>query len=92
MGSRIDLIGANLRGACLIAADLRGTDLSGTDFIGADFRDADIKEADLTRSAFLTQAQVNVAKGDTSTKLPARLTRPTLGKFKTIINLASNYL
>ncbi|MEN6463270.1 MAG: pentapeptide repeat-containing protein [Syntrophomonas sp.] len=73
---RIDLRGANLRGACLIAADLRGTDLSGTDFIGADFRDANLKGADLARSIFLTQAQLNVAKGDTSTKLPLSLSRP----------------
>lgn len=73
---RIDLIGANLRGACLIAADLRGTELIGTDFIGADFRDADIRGADLTKSIFLTQAQINAAKGDTSTKLPSSLTRP----------------
>ncbi|MDP4126602.1 MAG: pentapeptide repeat-containing protein [Bacillota bacterium] len=73
----IDLRGANLRGAYLIAADLRGTDLSGTDFIGADFRDADLRGADLTKSIFLTQAQLNVAKGDTSTKLPSSLTRPT---------------
>lgn len=80
---RIDLRGANLRGACLIAADLRGTDLGGTDFIGADFRDADLSGADLTKSIFLTQAQLNVAKGDTSTKLPSSLTRPTLwGTFK----------
>ena len=74
---RIDLRGANLRGACLIAANLRGTDLSGTDFIGADFRDADLGGADLTKSIFLTQAQLNVAKGDTSTKLPSSLARPT---------------
>lgn len=80
---RIDLRGANLRGACLIAADLRGTDLSGTDFIGADFRDADLRGADLTKSIFLTQAQLNAAKGDTSTKLPSSLTRPThWGTFK----------
>ncbi|MHB8157699.1 MAG: pentapeptide repeat-containing protein [Desulfocucumaceae bacterium] len=65
------------RGANLIAADLRGTDLSGTDFIGADFRDADLRGADLTRSIFLTQAQLNAANGDTSTKLPSSLTRPT---------------
>lgn len=74
---RIDLIGANLRGAYLIAANLRGTDLSGTDLIGADFRDADIRGADLTKSIFLTQAQLNAAKGDTSTKLPSSLTHPT---------------
>jgi len=74
---RINLIGANLRGAYLIAANLRGTDLSGTDLIGADFRDADIRGADLTKSIFLTQAQLNAAKGDTSTKLPSSLTHPT---------------
>lgn len=74
---RIDLRGANLRGAYLIAADLRGTDLSGTDFIGADFRDTDLRGADLTKSIFLTQAQLNSANGDTSTKLPSSLTRPT---------------
>ena len=73
---RIDLSGANLRGACLIAADLRGVDLNGTDFIGADFRDADLRGADLRKSIFLTQAQLNVAKGDTNTKLPSSLTPP----------------
>jgi len=74
---RFDLRGANLRGAYLIAADLRGTDLRGTDFIGADFRDADLRGADLTKSIFLTQAQLNAANGDASTKLPLSLTRPT---------------
>lgn len=73
---KTNLKGANLRGAYLIAADLRGADLSGTDLIGADFRDTDIRGADLTKSIFLTQAQINVAKGDTSTKLPSSLTRP----------------
>ncbi|AHF06473.1 pentapeptide repeat-containing protein [Desulfitobacterium metallireducens] len=73
---KIDLRGANLRGAYLIAADLRETDLSGTDFIGADFRDADLRGADLTQSIFLTQAQLNAAKGDNNTKLPLALTHP----------------
>ncbi|MCW2278362.1 pentapeptide repeat-containing protein [Heliophilum fasciatum] len=72
----IDLRGANLRGAYLIAADLRGADLNGTDFIGADFRDADIRGADLSKSIFLTQAQLNVAKGDVTTKLPPFVARP----------------
>jgi hypothetical protein len=70
------LRGANLRGACLIAADLRGNDLHGTDFIGADFRDADLRGADLSACLFLTQAQINAAKGDANTKLPASLSRP----------------
>jgi uncharacterized protein YjbI with pentapeptide repeats len=72
----IDLRGANLRGALLIAANLSGSDLYGTDFIGADFRDADIRGADLSKSIFLNQAQVNVAKGDNCTKLPPFIARP----------------
>lgn len=71
-----DLRGTNLRSACLIAADLRGNDLQGTDFIGADFRDADIRDADLSGSFFLTQSQVNAAKGDYSTRLPVSLRHP----------------
>jgi len=73
---KTDLIGANLRGACLIAADLRGADLNGTDFIGADLRDADLRGADLSQSFFLTQVQINTAKGDLSTKLPPFIDRP----------------
>ncbi|WP_050181017.1 pentapeptide repeat-containing protein [Domibacillus robiginosus] len=71
-----DLRGADLRGALLIAADLRGADLRLTDLIGADFRDADLRGADLTGSIFLTQAQVNAAKGDRHTKLPVSLRKP----------------
>ncbi|AET69075.1 putative low-complexity protein [Desulfosporosinus orientis DSM 765] len=71
-----DLRGANLRGACLIAADLRGTDLWGADLIGADFRDTDLRGADLSQSLFLTQGQINAARGDKSTKLPLALSRP----------------
>lgn len=71
-----DLRGANLRGALLIAADLRGADLREADLIGADLRDADISGADLTGSLFLTQMQVNAARGDARTWIPAGLTRP----------------
>lgn len=74
---RTDMRGENLRGAYLIAADLRGADLSRADFIGADLRDADLRGADLTDSIFLTQAQINTAKGDRNTKLPLQLSRPT---------------
>ncbi|MFB3162635.1 pentapeptide repeat-containing protein [Neobacillus sp. 179-J 1A1 HS] len=72
----VNLKGANLRGALLIAADLRNADLRWCDFIGADFRDTDISGANLTGSIFLTQAQVNAAKGNKHTKLPATLVRP----------------
>lgn len=47
-----------------------------TDLIGADFRDADLSGADLNGSIFLTQAQVNAAKGDSTTKLPLALRIP----------------
>ncbi|MED4053183.1 pentapeptide repeat-containing protein [Niallia taxi] len=81
-----DLIGANLRnqdlrgesfrGAWLIAADLRKADLRYVDFIGADLRDADIRGADLRNSIFLTQVQLNAAKGDKDTKIPSALIQP----------------
>lgn len=74
---KTNLRGADLRGSCLIAANLRGVDLSGADLIGADLRDADISGANLTNSIFVTQAQINTAKGDSHTKLPMMLVRPT---------------
>ncbi|WP_256218537.1 pentapeptide repeat-containing protein [Bacillus sp. MUM 116] len=73
---KANLQGANLRGAYLIAANLKDTDLYGADVIGADFRDADLSGANLTGTLFLTQAQINAAKGDANTKLPKALTRP----------------
>ncbi|MFC4802947.1 pentapeptide repeat-containing protein [Neobacillus sp. GCM10023253] len=79
IGARLrgsDLRGANLRGALLIAADLREADLRAVDFIGADLRDTDLSGANLTGSIFLTQAQVNAAKGDRHTKLPAAIKTP----------------
>lgn len=71
-----DLRGSNFRGALLIAADLRKADLRSSDFIGADLRNADLRGANLTGSIFLTQAQVNAAKGDIHTKLPPQLNIP----------------
>lgn len=74
---RADLSGANLRGVLLLAADLRWADLRGADLIGADLRDADLSGAKLTDVIFLTQVQVNAAKGDKHTKLPSFLYRPS---------------
>jgi uncharacterized protein YjbI with pentapeptide repeats len=71
-----DLFGASLRGARLIGADLTGADLRLADLIGADFRSAVLNGADLTTSIFLTQSQVDAAKGDHGTKLPPSLARP----------------
>lgn len=73
---RADLRYTNLRGAYLIAADLRGANLRAADLIGADFRDADLRGADLTGSLFLTQFQINAAKGNADTKLPPSLFHP----------------
>jgi uncharacterized protein YjbI with pentapeptide repeats len=71
-----DLQGADLRGAFLIGADLRGADLRLADLIGADLRDTDLRGADLTGALFLTQAQVNAARGDGGTRIPQGLDRP----------------
>jgi uncharacterized protein YjbI with pentapeptide repeats len=71
-----DLRGANLRGALLIGADLRGADLDRADLTGADLRDADLRQADLAGSLFLTQAQVDAARGDARTRLPSGRVRP----------------
>ncbi|MEV4263596.1 pentapeptide repeat-containing protein [Kribbella sp. NPDC049584] len=71
-----DLRKANLRGAYLIAADLCAADLRQADLIGADLRDADLRRADLTGALFLTQSQINAARGDDTTKLPPAVVRP----------------
>ncbi|WP_269854161.1 pentapeptide repeat-containing protein [Streptomyces sp. RPT161] len=71
-----DLRGANLRGAYLIAADLTGADLRTADLIGADLRDANLHGADLNGVIFLTQPQLNAARGDATTNLPPTLARP----------------
>ncbi|MEV0961681.1 pentapeptide repeat-containing protein [Streptomyces sp. NPDC049910] len=80
LGARLagaDLHAADLRGACLIAADLSGADLRLADLLGADLRDTDLSGADLTGSIFLTQPQLQQARGDAATRLPSGLRRPT---------------
>ncbi|MCX4767008.1 pentapeptide repeat-containing protein [Streptomyces sp. NBC_01275] len=79
MGARLkgaDLSRADLRGAYLIAADLTGADLRGADLIGADLRDADLTDADLTGAFFLTQPQLDAARGSVGTRLPESVARP----------------
>jgi uncharacterized protein YjbI with pentapeptide repeats len=71
-----DLRGADLRGAYLIGANLHGADLRLADLLGADVRAAELGGADLSTSLFLTQVQVNAAKGDRATVLPAQLMLP----------------
>lgn len=70
------LCGADLRGACLIAADLRGCDLAGVDLLGADLRDTRLEGADLSATLYLTQPQVNAARGSGDTRLPTGVSAP----------------
>jgi pentapeptide repeat protein len=80
IGARLrkaSLRGANLRGAYLLGADLRDADLRCADLLGADLRNADLRGADLSDVLFLTQFQLNAAQGDTRTRFPDALTRPT---------------
>ena len=71
-----DLQAASLRGALLLGADLREADLRFADLTGADLRAADLRAADLTGALFLTQAQLDAARGDARTSLPASRSRP----------------
>ncbi len=73
---RLDLRGANLRGAYLIGADLRGTDLTRADLTGADTRGADLRGARVREAIFVTQAQLDAARGDRATTIPAGRTSP----------------
>jgi len=72
-----DLRGRTLRGSIAIAADLRGADLDRCDLLGVDLRDAELGGADLAEAIYLTQMQVNSARGDAATRLPEGFARPT---------------
>jgi uncharacterized protein YjbI with pentapeptide repeats len=72
----VDLRRASLRGAYLIGTNLAGADLRRADLAGADLRGAQLAGADLSTSLFVTQAQLDVARGDARTKLPPGLRRP----------------
>jgi hypothetical protein len=71
-----DLRGLSLRGSIAIAADLRDARLNRCDLLGVDLRDADLSGADLEGAIYLTQMQVNSARGDARTRLPAGFERP----------------
>ncbi|MEI5675145.1 MULTISPECIES: pentapeptide repeat-containing protein [unclassified Nocardioides] len=71
-----DLRRGDLRGALLLGTDLRDLDLDRADLLGADLRGADIAGTDLSRALFLTQPQVNAARGSGTTRLSDRLKRP----------------
>lgn len=75
--SRRHLDRANLRGALLIGANLRGASLGRADFTGADLRGADLSGANLEGAMFLSQAQIDQARGDSKTRLPRDRDRPS---------------
>jgi uncharacterized protein YjbI with pentapeptide repeats len=72
----VDLRRASLRGAYLIGTNLAGADLRLADLAGADLRGAQLAGADLSTSLFVTQAQLDTARGDARTKLPPGRQRP----------------
>ncbi|SHH95733.1 Pentapeptide repeat-containing protein [Clostridium collagenovorans DSM 3089] len=52
----------------------------GTGFLGADTRETNFSNADLREAVFLTQGQINAAKGNRNTKLPQYLDYPVTWK------------
>ncbi|MDD2971286.1 MAG: pentapeptide repeat-containing protein [Lachnospiraceae bacterium] len=73
---RANLEGKDFSMSLMIAANLEGCNLCHANFLGADMRDANIKNTDLSQSVFLTQMQINSAKGNINTKLPKNLSHP----------------
>ena len=60
----------------LIASNFQNCNFKGATFIGTDTRDANFDGADLREAVFLSQGQINAAKGSRRTKLPKHLKYP----------------
>lgn len=73
---KANLDGKDFSTSLMIAANFTGCSLKKTNFLGADIRDANFEDTDLSESIFLTQMQINAAKGNKNTKLPDNLSRP----------------
>jgi uncharacterized protein YjbI with pentapeptide repeats len=71
-----NLRGVSLRGTYLLGANLFGAELTLADLLGTDLRGADLAAARLADSLFLTQPQLEAARGDSATTLPPWLDRP----------------
>jgi len=63
--------------ALMVAADPSGADLRVADVLGANLRGADLTGADLRGAIFLTQCQLNSARGSLTTVLPEAFAVPT---------------
>lgn len=75
-----DMTNLDLSTKLLIAANFKGCRFENTIFLGADTRDTDFSNADLKKAVFLTQGQINSAKGNRNTKLPNHLNYPVTWK------------
>ncbi|MGG7165748.1 pentapeptide repeat-containing protein [Clostridium ihumii] len=75
-----DMSGLDLSMKLLIASNFDSCIFDGTIFLGADTRDTNFSNADLRESVFLTQGQINSAKGNKNTKLPKHLKYPITWK------------
>ena len=67
------MTGANFAGADLTNASFVGAYLEGANFSGARMAGANFSGAEMDRAVGLTQAQLNGACGDSSTRLPRGL-------------------
>ncbi len=74
--SKANLIGANFVQADLSGADLERAQLDRADLTSAKLEGANLHQTDFGTTIGLTQSQVDAAKGDSTTKLPAGLKRP----------------
>lgn len=75
-----DLSGYDFSMKLLIASQFCNCRFDGAIFLGADTRDADFSNADLREAVFLTQGQINCAKGNRNTRLPENLEYPVTWK------------
>lgn len=71
------LAGAILFRASLHGADLRGASLDGANLYGASLDRANLGGARLSAAMFVTQAQIDSARGDSATELPEDIIRPS---------------
>lgn len=71
-----NLSGVDFNMKPLIASNFQNCKFKGATFIGTDTRDANFDGADLREAVFLSQGQINAAKGSRRTKLPKHLKYP----------------
>lgn len=75
-----DMSGYDFNMRYLIASNFDGCCFSGATFLGTDTRDADFSNADLSEAVFLSQGQINAARGNRRTKIPKHLDYPVTWK------------